>query len=185
MEFKCENCQKPFSLGITSKGGTFTFKGGINAECPHCGHINKTPGGKVEFDTNGNVIKAFLLNNDIPEDDLLKFLSLAKVYIDDANTDQSSFTTAVAEINPQLSGLFSLFQVKTPADFFNLLTLLVTIISSVLNYNSTPQQTIINNNTTINVNYSDDYESRLRQARLDSISRNNSQKEKSSPKKSK
>jgi hypothetical protein len=34
MDIKCEKCSRGFFSGLSSKGGTATFMGGINAQMP-------------------------------------------------------------------------------------------------------------------------------------------------------
>ncbi len=153
MNLKCENCKKTFSIGITSKGGSMTFMGGINAQCPFCGHMNVIPGGKFEFDKTCNVIKAFILDNDIPENDLLKFLDVAKDFIAKKDIDKAAFENQITSINPKFKSLLQLISIKTSADFFGLLALLVTLLGIILqNKESSPPA---NNITINNVIYQD------------------------------
>lgn len=144
MNLKCEKCNKGFATGFLSKGGSATFIGGINAQCPACGHVNIIPGSKMEFDKNGNIIKAYLLDSKIPKEDLLKFIEIANEYIEKKYTDEAAFTREISSVNPKLQKLLSLIDVKTPGDFFSLISLVVSLITLFL---SNDQPPVVNNIT--------------------------------------
>jgi hypothetical protein len=118
-------------------------------KCPYCNHINVIPASTIEFDQSGNIIKAYLLDAKIPENDLLKFVDVIKRYIDNNDLDQVAFKKELKAINPKLQKILDLVIPKTASGFYGLLVVLLTLITTFLIDNKS--SSIINSVTINNI----------------------------------